>query len=109
MVRKKKQTSPRAAQSSPPPARSGKARSRVHGAPVTAPILPARWAWILLALVIVSTGLIRARLLDFPLERAEGEFASVGQLMLHGVPPYRHARNMKLPGTSASYATVRAL
>jgi 4-amino-4-deoxy-L-arabinose transferase-like glycosyltransferase len=44
-----------------------------------------------------------------PLERDEGEFAYVGQLMLQGIPPYKIASNMKLPGTYAAYAAMMAV
>src|SRR5260370_25434156 len=44
-----------------------------------------------------------------PLERDEGEYAYAGQLILHGVPPYKEAYNMKLPGTYAAYALIMAI
>jgi hypothetical protein len=53
--------------------------------------------------------LVRVRLRDMPLERDEGEFAYVGQLMLEGIPPYKIASNMKLPGTYAAYAAMMAV
>jgi hypothetical protein len=43
-----------------------------------------------------------------PLERDEGEYAYAGQLMLQGIPPYKLAYNMKLPGTYAAYAVIMA-
>lgn len=43
-----------------------------------------------------------------PLERDEGEYAYMGQLMLQGVPPFSVASNMKLPGTYAAYAAIMA-
>src|SRR6185369_748186 len=49
------------------------------------------------------------RLLQFPLERDEGEYAYAGQLMLRGIPPYLEAYNMKLPGTYAAYALLMAV
>jgi Dolichyl-phosphate-mannose-protein mannosyltransferase len=52
---------------------------------------------------------VRFRLLDVPLERDEGEYAYAGQLILQGIPPYRLAYNMKLPGTYAAYAAILAL
>lgn len=52
---------------------------------------------------------MRLRLLDVPLERDEGEYAYAGQLILQGVPPYRLACNMKLPGTYAAYAAIMAV
>jgi hypothetical protein len=51
----------------------------------------------------------RVRLLDVPLERDEGEYAYMGQLMLHGIAPYKVAANMKLPGASAAYAAAMAI
>jgi 4-amino-4-deoxy-L-arabinose transferase-like glycosyltransferase len=59
------------------------------------------------ALVIVSCA--RLRLLNFPLERDEGEYAYAGQLILQGIPPYSLAYNMKFPGTYFAYAVIMAL
>lgn len=59
-----------------------------------------------LALTILSFALIRFRLRDMSLERDEGEYAYAAQLILQGIPPYRLAYNMKLPGTYAAYAFV---
>jgi hypothetical protein len=64
---------------------------------------------VLLAIVFLFFSLIRIRLLNFPLERDEGEYAYAGQLMLQGVVPYSLAYNMKLPGTYAAYALIMAL
>ena len=58
---------------------------------------------------ILFIAAIRIRLLSIPLERDEGEFAYMGQLMLQGIPPYALAANMKLPGTYAAYALIMAL
>jgi len=52
---------------------------------------------------------VRVRLLNLPLERDEGEYAYAGQLMLQGIPPYKLAYNMKLPGTYAAYAAIMGL
>ena len=52
---------------------------------------------------------VRVRLREFPLERDEGEFAYAGQLILQGVPPYKLAYNMKLPGTYLAYAALMAV
>lgn len=49
---------------------------------------------------------VRMRLLDFPLERDEGEYAYAGQLILEGVPPYQEFYNMKWPGTYLAYAAI---
>lgn len=65
--------------------------------------------WFILAASMVLVVAIRIRLLDFPLERDEGEYAYAGQLMLQGIPPYQLAYNMKLPGIYAAYALVMAI
>ena len=52
---------------------------------------------------------VRIRLIDFPLERDEGEYAYMGQLILQGIPPYKYAYNMKLPGTYGMYALFMKL
>jgi 4-amino-4-deoxy-L-arabinose transferase-like glycosyltransferase len=61
--------------------------------------------WLAVLLVVV----VRLRLLSIPLERDEGEFAYCGQLMLQGIPPYKMAFNIKLPGTYAAYAGLMGL
>lgn len=68
-------------------------------------ILRAVWI-VLLAVICFICTLIRIRLLDLPLERDEGEYAYAGQLMLHGIAPYKLAYNMKFPGTYAAYAVI---
>lgn len=67
------------------------------------------WTWWYLVLVLVLVAAVRLRLLNFPLERDEGEYAYAGQLMLQGIPPYQLAYNMKFPGTYAAYAVIIAL
>ena len=67
------------------------------------------WPWIGVAIIIVFVVTIRIGLLEIPLERDEGEFAYMGQLMLQGIPPYLLAYNMKLPGIYAAYAVVMAI
>jgi hypothetical protein len=64
------------------------------------------WCVGALVVVMVFFAFVRVRLCDMPLERDEGEFAYVGQLMLEGIPPYKIASNMKLPGTYAAYAAM---
>ena len=66
-------------------------------------------AWVLVGLAVLFVLAVRVRLRDMPLERDEGEYAYMGQLMLHGVPPYSEACNMKLPGTYAAYALIMAV
>jgi hypothetical protein len=64
---------------------------------------------LLLAFIILFVVFVRVRLLDFPLERDEGEYAYMGQLILQGIPPYSEAYNMKFPGTYLMYALVMGL
>ncbi len=68
-----------------------------------------RWPVVALVVVIVFFSLIRFRLRNIPLERDEGEYAYVGQLMLQGIAPYKLAYNMKLPGTYAAYSLILAV
>jgi len=66
--------------------------------------------WLLLAVsVFVLVLAIRIRLLNIPLERDEGEYAYIGQLMLQGIAPYKLAYSMKLPGTAAAYALIMSI
>ena len=62
----------------------------------------------MILLVLLAVG-VRLRLLAMPLERDEGEFAYMGQLMLQGIPPYQLAFNIKMPGIYAAYALIMAL
>lgn len=62
------------------------------------------WTYVFLALIVFLFVLIRIRLLDFPLERDEGEYAYSAQLLLRGIDPYHLCYTMKLPGTAAAYA-----
>lgn len=65
--------------------------------------------WILLTIIILFVVVVRVRLLDVPLERDEGEYAYMGQLLLRGVPPYSEAYSMKFPGTYLMYAGIMSL
>jgi hypothetical protein len=65
--------------------------------------------WLILAVAVLLVVIVRIRLLEFPLERDEGEYAYAGQLMLQGMPPYQLAYNMKMPGTYAAYALIMAI
>ena len=62
-----------------------------------------------LAVVLLFITFLRLRLVDFPLERDEGEYALMGQLILKGIPPYEMAYNMKLPGTYYMYALLMSI
>ncbi len=64
---------------------------------------------LFLALIILFVVFVRVRLLEVPLERDEGEYAYMGQLILQGIPPYSEAYNMKLPGTYLMYALMMSL
>ena len=66
-------------------------------------------AWVLFASVVLAVVWARVRLAGLPLERDEGEYAYMGQLLLAGVPPYKLAYSMKLPGTSVAYAVIMAI
>lgn len=67
------------------------------------------WLWWFMVLVFVLVLAGRLRLLGFPLERDEGEYAYAGQLILQGIPPYDLAYNMKFPGTYLAYAGIMAV
>jgi hypothetical protein len=68
-----------------------------------------RAPYIFLAAVLLFFAIARFRLRHMPLERDEGEYAYAGQLLLQGIPPYKLAYNMKLPGTYVAYAAIMAL
>ncbi len=66
-----------------------------------------RWGTrLILAAILLGTALFRLRLLGVPLERDEGEYAYMGQLILAGELPYVAAHNMKLPGVYYAYAAI---
>ncbi|HEY5042468.1 MAG TPA: glycosyltransferase family 39 protein [Verrucomicrobiae bacterium] len=64
------------------------------------------WTFWFMVAVLAVVAIARLRLLDFPLERDEGEYAYAGQLILQGIPPYELAYNMKFPGTYLAYAVI---
>jgi hypothetical protein len=67
------------------------------------------WTWWFMIVVLAVVALARLQLLNFPLERDEGEYAYAGQLILQGVPPYELAYNMKFPGTYLAYAAIMSV
>jgi len=67
------------------------------------------YCWAILILVVLLAGFVRLRLLSIPLERDEGEFAYMGQLILQGIPPYLISYNMKLPGIYAAYTLMMSV
>jgi hypothetical protein len=71
--------------------------------------IPAKFYYILLAIIILVISLLRYRILDVPLERDEGEFAYIGKLILEGIPPFKEAYDQKLPGVYTMYALIMAL
>jgi hypothetical protein len=78
--------------------------------PSAPPSGASRWLVLsLLGLALVVAAGVRVRLLDFPLERDEGEYAYVGQLILQGIPPYQLAYTMKMPGTGLAYAALMSV
>ncbi|MFZ2448143.1 MAG: glycosyltransferase family 39 protein [Syntrophobacteraceae bacterium] len=70
------------------------------------------WVFLLclavLAAVVATVMIVRFQAAPTPLERDEGEYALMGQLILDGAPPYREAGNMKLPGTYYAYSAILA-
>lgn len=68
--------------------------------------LPVYW-W--LAPIFLLFGFIRLRLIDFPLERDEGEYAYSGQLLLKGMFSYHSLHTMKLPGMAVVNALAMLL
>jgi hypothetical protein len=77
---------------------------------VTGPAMPGQVPQtavvLVLLFVLIFFGFIRYRQRNTPLERDEGEYAYSGQLLLQGIPPYKLACNMKLPGIYAAYAAI---
>lgn len=68
-----------------------------------------RAIWALTGLAVLIAVYARLRLSGMALERDEGEYAYMGQLLLKGIPAYQDAYNMKLPGTNYMYAFLMAL
>jgi hypothetical protein len=91
--------------SASPRPRGRKAKSKQNQVPGP----PSWWAHLAVGLTIAFFGLIRIRLAGFPLERDEGEYAYAGQLIMHGIDPYRYCYSMKLPGTASAYALLMAV
>jgi len=61
-----------------------------------------------LAAAVVAVTVVRFQAAPVPLERDEGEYALMGQLILDGTPPYSEAANIKLPGIYYAYSTIMA-
>jgi hypothetical protein len=65
--------------------------------------------YAVLLVVLAVFAAVRFHFRSMPLERDEGEYAYMGQLLLQGVPPYKLAYTMKLPGTCMAYAAMMAV
>lgn len=94
--------------------RPGRANRPARAADTAADAIPpagiARYgAWVILAVVVILITVVRVRLAAVPLERDEGEYAYAGQLILHGIPPFALAYNMKFPGTYYAYSVLLAI
>ncbi len=69
----------------------------------------ARWrSGIVLSAILIATAALRLRFAALPFERDEGEYAYMGQIILHGGLPYVDAYNMKLPGVYYANAAILA-
>src|SRR5450756_279857 len=77
--------------------------------PPHSPAFQRHWMWWFMLIILGLVAAARLRLLAFPLERDEGEYAYAGQLLLQGIPPYELAYNMKFPGTYLAYAAIMAV
>jgi dolichyl-phosphate-mannose-protein mannosyltransferase len=64
------------------------------------------WLYLIAGGVTLVVCFIRLRFLDVPLERDEGEYAYMGQLLLQGSLPYTEAYSMKFPGIHFVYALI---
>lgn len=65
--------------------------------------------WLLLGLILLGAFLVRWRFRECPLERDEGEYAYIGQLLLRGIAPYGLTGNHKFPGVYVAYAAIMAV
>jgi 4-amino-4-deoxy-L-arabinose transferase-like glycosyltransferase len=65
--------------------------------------------WIAMGMILVLTVFLRISMLEIPLERDEGEYAYMGQLLLQGIPPYLHIYSMKLPGLCVIYSVIMGI
>ncbi|MEQ1747162.1 MAG: glycosyltransferase family 39 protein [Saprospiraceae bacterium] len=96
-------------QTPPPKSKQPLAKPPVVGSPGGAFPVKKILVYGTLVAAILFVFFVRFRLLSLPLERDEGEYALMGQLILKGIPPYEMAYNMKLPGTYYAYALLMAI
>jgi len=69
-----------------------------------------RWYhWLILAVLLFSTFIFRVHLLAIPLDCDEGEYAAMGNEILHGITPYAESYTMKFPGTAMMYAAIMSV
>ncbi len=73
------------------------------------PLQTVRLTWCFLVLIVLITAGLRIRLLNTPLERDEGEYAYIAQLILQGEVPFSQAYTMKYPGVPYVYALFLAV
>jgi len=59
--------------------------------------------------VVIAVSIVKLHLLAMPLERDEGEYAYIAQLLMHGSPLYLNAFSAKLPGIYLFYAIIMTL
>lgn len=62
------------------------------------------WLWLIAILVIVT--IIRFQTLSIPLDRDEGEYAYIAQVMRQGGSPYLDVYSMKWPGIYFFYTAI---
>lgn len=67
------------------------------------------FCWLGVFAAIAFAAVFRLRLIELPLERDEGDYAYMAQLLLDGVPPYTEAYDMRTPGTFLVYAGMIGL
>lgn len=80
---------------------------------MTRPRFPVRVAGQVAVLIFAASLLlsivVRWRLREMPLERDEGGFAYLGQLLLQGIPPFQLAWDNKPPGLYLAYSATMAV
>jgi len=62
--------------------------------------------YLALTAIVLIFAILRYPFLEVPLQRDEGEYATMGLGILHGIPPYLEAYTMKLPGAAFLYAVI---
>jgi hypothetical protein len=75
-------------------------------APMSEPSRSPRFFWFYLLGIVLVFAALRWPMLDVPMERDEGEYATIGLGIYHGIPPYQEAYTMKLPGAASLHALI---